>query len=279
MQTIDLYRYQLLPLSQHQQELFSKSFTAEEIRARKNDFFAGIFRRIPSLVHRGVLIRHKEEYLQDDTFIFKLGAHKSVDRDNEEFQKEKIESWPNVTVFIYNRPDTQVIAISRNYRAFSSTKSVATILERTFNSSLREYGLTIQILEQFEKKNFWNVVKKYEGSLTRVRFEMISPNMANLSRVLKVDLKQLNRESNSQKTNLELQAIDGAALEINESNELINGCVEYSSMGAGDIAIKIRGIRKEIRTSETVKSIEIDEMTFEGSNENLIEAVKQVLTR
>lgn len=270
MQTFELFRYQLLPISQHQQDLFFKQLSADDIRAHKNEFFDQVLSDLPSFRHRGFEIRHKVEYHQGKWFIFKLGAHKSVDRDTEEFQKERIESWPNVTVLVNNDPEIQVIAITRNQRAFSSPSSVAKLFERTLYSPLRAYGLTIQIKEQFEKNDFWSLVSQYEGKVLRVRFEMIAPNMANISRVLKVDLKQLNRDSNCQQTNIELQAVDGATLEISKENELIDGCVEYSSMGGGDIAIKIRGLRREVRTSTTVKTVQIDELLLDAPGSDLL---------
>lgn len=279
MQTFELFRYQLLPISQHQQELFSNHLSADEIRARKNEFFDRVLSELPQFRHRGLEIKHKVEYHAAEWFVFKLGAHKSVDRDTEEFRKERIESWPNVTVVVHNDPDTQVISISRNQRAFSSTSSVAKLFERTLTPPLRAYGLTIQIREQFEKNNFWSVVKAHKGKVNRVRFEMIAPNMANISRVLKVDLRQLNRDSNCQKTNLELEALPGAALEITEKNDLIDGCVEYASLGGGDIAIKIRGLKKEIRTSTTVKSVEIDELFLQVPGSDLLGVVKSLLAK
>jgi hypothetical protein len=279
MQTFELFRYQLLPISQHQQELFSRQLTADEIRKKKNEFFDVVLSELPQFRHRGLEIRHKVEYHEGDWFIFKLGAHKSVERDTVEFRKERIESWPNVTVLVHNNPDTQVISISKNQHAFSSTSSVAKLFERTLTPALKAYGLTIQIKEQFEKNNFWSVVKQNAGKVSRVRFEMIAPNMANISRVLKVDLRQLNRDSNCQKTNIELEALPGAALEISEKNELINGCVDYASLGGGDIAIKIKGLKKEIRTSTTVKSVEIDEMFLKVPGVDLLALVTRLLAK
>lgn len=279
MSSFELFRYQLLPASQHQQELFSVPLTAEQIRKKKNEFFSSALAELPQLRHRGLEIKHKALYHEQEWFIFKVGAHKSVDRDTEEFRKEKVESWPNVTVLINNDPSIQVIAISRNPRAFSSTGIVAKMFERTLTSQLRSYGLTIQVREQFESANFWSVVSKNEGNVLRVRFEMVAPNMANISRALKIDLKQLNRETNSQQTNVELEAPPGGALEVSRKNELIDGCVEYSSLGGGDIAIKVRGIRKEIRTSTSVKSVEIDELVLHAPEADFLAVVKGILAK
>lgn len=277
MQSFELYRYQLLPSSQHQQDLFNKPLTADQIRKDKNKFFDQILGKFPLLRHRGLVIKHKVIVHQEELFIFKVGTHKSVDRDTEEFRKERIESWPNVTVLIHNAPDTQVIAISRNQRAFASTGTVAKLIERALTPPLRLYGLTIQIKEQFEKNNFWSVINQYKGRVIRVRFEMIAPNMANISHTLKIDLKQLNRDSNCQKANLELEAVSGAALEVSDNNELINGCVEYASQGGGDIAIKLKGIKKEVRTSTSVKSVQIDELDLQGSINDVSEVMKLFL--
>ena len=79
MQTFELFRYQLLPISQHQQELFSSPLSADEIRARKNEFFDQVLSRLPQFRHRGLEIKHKVEHHVAEWFIFKLGAHKSVD--------------------------------------------------------------------------------------------------------------------------------------------------------------------------------------------------------
>lgn len=279
MSTFELFRYQLLPASQHQHELFSVVLSADQVRERKNEFFDAALKGLSKFGHRGLEIRHRVQLHQDGWFIFKVGAHKTVDRDTEDFQKEKVESWPNVTVIVNNQPEIQVLAISRNPRAFSSTSVVAKLFERTLTSLLREYGLSIQVREQFESANFWTVIGENKGKVLRLRFEMVAPNMANISRALSIDLKQLNRDTNAQQTNIELEAPPGGALEVSPQNELIDGCVEYSSLGGGDIAIKIKGMRKEIRTSTSVRSIEIEELTLQAPAPDLLVALTQLLAK
>ena len=277
MQIFELYRYQLLPASQLQQDLFRQLLSADEIREKKNEFFDAVLGELPVFRHRGLEIKHKVELHDGDWFIFKLGAHNSVDRDTEDFRRERIESWPNITVLLHNNPDTQILAISRNVKAFSSTGSVAKIFGRSLSHTLRSYGLTIVIKEQFEMNSFWSIIRQNVGRVTRVRFEMVSPNMANISRTLKIDFKQLNRESNCQKANLELEAVPGPVLEIKEGNEVMDGCVAYASLGGGDIAVKLRGMKKEIRTSTTVKSVEVDELFLRGPGNELLNIIKRLL--
>ncbi|HEX8478887.1 MAG TPA: hypothetical protein VF663_11165 [Telluria sp.] len=277
MQIFELFRFQLLPISQQQQELFTKTYTVEEIREHKNEFLDSVLTKLPEFLHPRTEIRHKVERHEDELFIFKLSAHKSLSRYTEEFTLEQLETWPNVTVVINNTPDRQVIGISRNLLAFTSGHVVANMLERTLNRPLAEFGLTIQIQEQFAKNNFWEIIDKYRGRIKRVRFEMVSPNMANISHVLKVDLKQLNRESNSQRTSIQLEAVDGASLELSPNNPLIAGCVEYASAGGGDIATKVNGFKKEIRTSTSVTTVAIDSLEMELPKKDALAALNRIL--
>ena len=277
MQIFELYRYQLLPSSQQQNDLFETPLTADQIREKKNHFLNDVLENLPQFRHRGMEIKHKTIFHAGDIFAFKIGAHKTMDRDTADFSREKIENWPNVTVLINNDPAAQVIAISRNQKAFASTKTVANLLEAAISPSIRKYGLTIQVAEQFEENNFWALIEAHKGYVSKVRFEMIAPNMANISQALKIDLKQLNRDTNCQKTNIELETLDGVPLEISRDNKLIDGCVEYASLGGGDIAIKIKGYRKEFRTSTTVKTVAIDELYIEGGGNDLLGNLKELL--
>jgi hypothetical protein len=277
MQIYELFRFQLLPISQHQQELFSKTFTVEQIRERKNEFLNEVLTKLPEFVHPRTEVRHKIERHEDEFFVFKLSAHRKLERYTEDFELERLETWPNVTVVIDNDPDRQVIGISRNILAFSSGHVVANLLQRTLNGALSQYGLTIQIQEQFAKNDFWEIIDKYRGRVKRVKFEMVSPNMANISHVLKVDLKQLNRESNSQRTSIELEAVDGASLELSPDNPLIASCVEYASAGGGDIAIKISGLKTEIRTSTSVSTVAIDSLEMEMPKKDALAALNRIL--
>ncbi len=273
MAAFDLYRYQLLPTSQQQQELFQKTYSADEIRLHKNQFFENALKSELRFSHRNFEINYKIEIYEKLWFIIKIGAHKKVNRDTKEFTKEKLDSWPNVTVVVHNDPKTQIIAISKNIKAFSNTKIVAQIFDIALTEALHSYGLIIQTREQFEKNNFWSVINENPNKIERVRFEMIAPNMANISHALKIDLKQLNRDTNCHKAKIELESLPGTTLEINKDNELINGCVDYSANGGGDIAIKIIGIRKEVRTSKTVKSVKIDELEIKNPTLDLLERI------
>jgi hypothetical protein len=277
MSTFELYRYQLLPSSQLQQDLFSAPFTADQIRARKNEFFSSVLGRFRAISSRTQQIREKIVLNNGDWCAIKLAPGRKVKRSTADFRTESIDNWPHVTIFFNNAPNVQMIGISRNQKAFSETSTVVKILQRSLTHALREFGMVIQIEALFEQEHFWTIINGNRGKVSRVRFEMVAPNMANISHVLKLDLKQLNRDSNCHKANLELEAPPGGALEIDEKDDLIDGCVKYASAGGGDIAVKVMGFKKEIRTSTSVKTIEIEEMNFEGSNAEFLSVMLQLV--
>jgi hypothetical protein len=66
MQTFELFRFQLLPISQQQYELFSNPLSADEIRERKNEFFNEVLSQLPKFRHRGLEIKHKVEHHKSD---------------------------------------------------------------------------------------------------------------------------------------------------------------------------------------------------------------------
>ena len=73
MQTFDLYRYQLLPSSQQQRQLFDKLLSADEIREKKNEFFSDVIQNLPNFDHRTTAIKHKLVSHKGDLFIYKIG--------------------------------------------------------------------------------------------------------------------------------------------------------------------------------------------------------------
>ncbi|CAN1572773.1 hypothetical protein MCEMAEM4_03403 [Burkholderiaceae bacterium] len=277
MATFELFRYQLLPASQeHQQDLFGESLTLDQIKEKKNEIFW-------ELLQEGALF-NSEKLLQKTLFSegywfsIKLAPKRKTVINKPDFRSESVENWPHITVFINNDPAVQIIGVSRNQRAFKDSISVVRTLEKRIGKPLKDRGLTVQFQSIYEQTEFWQLMQQQRGRVERVRFEMISPNMANISGVLKVDLRRLNQESNSQKTTLELEAVAGSALQIDQSDGLISSCVDYSANGGGDIKVKIKGFKKIIRTSTSVRTIEADEIIFEDTNcESLDLLLKGVL--
>lgn len=266
----ELFRYQLLPLTRNVQmdmfpdEKFRSIKTVEELKARKNDIFSYVLNNFPTLQHRQAELNHKVDVDSPPWFVVEINTQKSLKREKPDFKQERIDTWPHVVAIINNQPDVQIIAISRNIRAFNSGAIVAKILQENLGRVLRQYLLSIQVEALFEKSEFWHLVQEYQGRITSVNFELISPNMANISKVLELDLARLNVDTNSHRTDLKLNSSEGGALEMSQQNSLVNSLVEYSSQGGGDIALKVKGIKKTIRTSKSVREITIDEISIQN---------------
>jgi hypothetical protein len=279
-QIIDLYRFQLVPTSgEPQLKLFRDRSpkTPEEAKERKNEYFAISLRELQPLIHRGKTLARREISVSDEFIAFRLGVRKDVERVTRDLEPERIESYPNVLVGIENTPDTQLIGISRNHKAFSSTSVPLGLLERTLNNALREFSLAIHIEALFESSEFWSIADRHRTRIQSVKFELVTPNMANISQALKIDLSGLNKASNSHRTNLELNSPTEGALELDPKNVALNSLVDYASEGGGDISIKIRGMTKRIRTSRSIRTIEVDDFEATGSPESTAAMLREFL--
>lgn len=267
----ELFRYQLLPISQHiQKDMFREVLSAKELKEKKNDFFQEILEEFPTLQYRDAKINIRVDLAISPWYVIEINTQKTLQRDKPDFEKERIDTWPHVIVAINNRPDVQLIAISRNKKAFSSCAVIAKMLQDNFQKFLHEYYLNIQIEALFEKNHFWNLIEEYAGKITSVKFELISPNMANISKALELDLAQLNIDTNSHRTDLKLNSGEGSVLEVNPENTLVNSLVDYSAEGGGDIEIRLKGINKAIRTSKTVREITIDELSAKNLSPDML---------
>lgn len=266
----ELFRYQLLPLTQHIQmdmfpdEAFRGISSVQELRDRKNEIFAHILSGFPGLQYRDADLNHRVDIATPPWLVVEINTQKTLERERKDFETERLDTWPHVVVIINNKPDVQIIAISRNHRAFSSGAVVAKLLQENFQRQLSRYYLNIQVEALFEKNQFWNLVEEYGERITSVNFELISPNMANISKTLELDLAKLNADTNSHRTDLKLNSSEGGVLEIKRDNTLLNSLVDYSSEGGGDIEIKIKRMKKTIRTSKSVREISIDEISLKN---------------
>lgn len=263
--TFDLYRFQLLPISQNlHDDLYIDKLSIEKLKEKKNEIFGDILNSIIKINHKSFDIIQKNIPIGGDWIAFKIGAKKHVEIGTTDLKKTTIDSWPHITVIVNNNPEIQTIAISRNTKAFSSTGVVCKLLQRNLEHSLRARQLTMHIKPIFDKKDFWDIVSRHEHEISSVKFELISPNMSNISKCLTIDLKTINEETNSHRTNVELNSDRGASLELGESNRVVSGLVEYAAQGGGNISIKVQGVRQKIQTNTEIKTLEIDEFTVDN---------------
>ena len=101
--------------------------------------------------------------------------------------------------------------------------------------------------------------------------------MANISNALELDLAKLNEDTNSHRTDLKLNSGEGSTLEVNENNILINSLVDYSAEGGGDIELKMKGVKKTIRTSKTVRELSVDEFSAKNLSPDMLTMIFEKL--
>lgn len=264
----ETFRYHLVPISvKNQLKIFGNNYSPEEIKSRKNEFLSEILtQNFTNISGRNSSLPLRLEKSEDDIFIFKI-ANKKTTEITKDFKTEKIDHEPFIYIVFNNDPSIQKIIIERNLNVFSSTDYVKNMLDKTLNSKLELYGLTIHIEKTFDKAEFWELIKKNQGKIQGLKFELIKPNLADISKTFKNDLRRLVDSTNSHKTNFNLNAPPKGTLEnLNKGNKQLNSLVEYNSEGGGaDIKIKIKGIKKTKSTSNMVCETSIDEVILSGN--------------
>jgi hypothetical protein len=278
MARFHLYRYQLLPIEQEVQLDFdSHVLHLDELKQRKNEFFVKTLAEMKKLEWSRADIKHKMVYNAGNSIAFLVGANRGQTIETEDFERLTIDDWPSALVAIDNEPTVQMMAIEVEHRAFHKTRTLAGILQDNLNKALRQYLLHISIMPIFDKAEFWQIVSTYKGQITRVRFDMVSPNMSNIAASLKVDLHELNRSTNVQHTTLELKSDKRNSLTLSPDDETISSLVDYSSKGGGNISVKVRGLQKIIQTSDSTKEINAGDIEISvNSPEQLPETMKML---
>ncbi len=273
--TFDVYRFQLLPTSKViQTRIDDPHLTYDKLVEKKNKIFEKIVLS-KSMTFKGKSseVIHSSNKIGSDYISLHFGIPRKDVIEKEDFTKEEIQRYPDLKIFINNNPFEQLIFIQRNYKAISKTESIVRLLERNLLKYLANYQLAIYIQPLYTEIEFWDLVNKYNKRITRLIFEFIKPNLSNISGGLAEDLKQFQGDSNAHKGKLELEAPKKGALEIDAASIEIKGLVNYSAKGGGDISVKVKGLRKKIKTSKGTKTIEIDEAILNNPNSEILDSL------
>lgn len=279
MARFNIYRYQLLPIEQGAQlSLFdNQTLTTAQLRQRKNEFFAKAVTEVDSFESPRAELVHRLELYSDELIVIRIAVNRRQRIETKDFETRQVDDWPSLLVVINNDPNIQLMAIEVESRGFRKTQTVAGILQSGFNASLQKYSLHMSIMPIFDKADFWEVVDEYRNQITQVKFEMVSPNMSSIAESLKLDLHALHDLTNTQETTLELTSDKNASLTLPKDNEFLNSLVDYSANGGGNISVKARGVKKTIRTSDSVKEFEIGDLEISANDtEQLAAAVKLI---
>ena len=274
----NIFRYHLLPIDSNPKilELFpKKKYSFDELKVIKNDILKKILESLEDSDSNTNPLKLEDK--DDELFLFKI-AQKKQATITHNFKNKIVNNEPYVYVVINNNKDIQKIAISENFDAFSTTTVVKNLLKTILRKELRKFGLNIEIEQIFSSISFWEFIKTYKYKISYLNFEYIKPNMANISGKLPEDFKKLAENVNSHESHLTLKAPENGVLEnIDKKNKVISGLVDYSSLGGGNIKVKIKGIRKQKSTSENPGFIEIREIDLEGQADQIIKLYKTIV--
>jgi hypothetical protein len=247
----DYFRYQLVPKKTIQTTIDGVASTYEDIKAKKNDYFAEVLKAVRFKNSKGDLpykLIHDEEKL----FYIWLSNIRQK-RYIQDFKETIVMTNPFVDILIDNTPTNQVIAISKNIDAFEDSKAVVKILIQTLNRYLDKYNITLHIQAIFQKDEFWHIINARK-SIKKITFEIIKPNISNISDVFRGELRELVEDTNSHQTLIVLNAPDNGALNcINQQNARIDSIVDYSAEGGGNIKVKFLNEKKTYQTEQSIK--------------------------
>ena len=278
--TFETYRFQILPISKNIQLTIDNEVASyEELVEKKNQFLADILNKEKLIFeHSKSIITLRFDGTDENIFLFRINVLRKLKRHTPDFKEEQIEDYPAVTIAIHNDKTKQIIAIERNAKAFAHPETVSHIIENNLNRHLKSKNLAIYIEPIYSKKDFWDVVAKYENRIRQLDFELIRPNMSNISSKIDEQLKVLENSVDAHKLNLKLQSSKVANLIVDRQNPQIDGLVDYASQGGGNISFKIKGLQKSVKTTKTPTEINVDELELKNlSTQELINILKLIL--
>jgi len=248
------------------------------MRRQKNQFLADALKGATKFSYRNLRIVHRLEQTENDLwFLLRLASRHDTEIDTKDFRQERVENWPNVVVVFNNDPSVQKIAVSENRRAFTNSDVVIHAVVSTLNEILKQSQMVLVVEPIFEQYVFWDIVERYRGRILQVSFDLISPNMANISGGLMIDLAALNQDTNTHRTRLEINSEEQSALELNERSKLLKSIVTYAADGAGNISLRIRGMKKRVSTRTQTREVTIDEIEVEKINLEALKSIKELL--
>ncbi len=262
------FRYQILPISQHiQMELFDHRLSSlESLKAHKNEIFEEALLSVQEFYFTRAEIIHRILYCRHHLIVLEIGVNRSISRQLKDFSEEILDNWPSILVVINNHPDSQLVAIELDRKVFYRTTTVANILENNLNEILRKKQLQVRFMPTFEKSQFWEIVSRYSDRVIQVEFEMISPNLSNISKSLNLDLAALRDRTNTQETLLRLKSDKESHLTLSPDDAFISSLVAYSAEGGGNVSLKIKGVKRKFKTENSISEIEIRDIEIKSKS-------------
>ena len=274
----ELFRYQLLPVDRFMQpDLFREISSVEQLLEKKNQIFQEALAAQDDFSSRKHVTEVKKRVEESDFFLYQIAHNKKINRETRDFRKEPIDTWPSILVAVWNHPDKQYIAVQKRTTAFASSETVVKLILGKIEPQLTHVNLRAVYEPLFEKQQFWSMLRQHQGKIKSVEFEIVTPNMANISGTLPDDLKAFAKCTNSTRNKLKIESEPDASLHLDKDNPTLKGLVDYSSSGGGNISVRIDGVKKTYNTARTVKEIALGELEMSGSSEQVVAALKELM--
>lgn len=262
----EVFRYQLVVDKVLQLNMYDNK-SIEDIRADKNNILQKLITENTfKFYHSQSEIYSKLLHTNGTLSYFRLGVKRNTKVFKKDFSEDYIESYPNIIVAINNDPNVQKIAIQNNTQVFRDCNTVSHIIQNTIDPKIKKNNLSFFVEPLFDKQDFWNLIKKYPKQVKQLTFNLISPNLANISKNLNLDLKSLYEDTNTLKTKVELNADEESYLDIKESSTFVNSLVNYSAEGGGNIQMKVKGVRRALNTAQSPSDFNVDELMLKSEN-------------
>lgn len=246
MARFTIYTYLFKPINEpFQPELFSPEVNAAESMERKLEIFADFFKAdSPFKFQRGnQRYDHMVCGLRDGIIVMQI-ANNTQQVHEKQFNRWTEEDHPSLYVLIDNRADgKQVMAIENRGLAFSDTKTVANIMEESFNRRLYPHRLQVQVNAKYHTHEFWDVVSQYDKGIASVTFKFPYPNLPEISDMVGKFYNDLAIRTNSEpKTTLTTPAKERMKLE--QGDPIIEQMIKASSASGKLILMRPKGAQK-----------------------------------
>ena len=274
-----IYTYQFKPVSNPQTAFDREFIPLSERMEKKQEYLDSFFKKESDnkFKFKNKHFKHKLLFNEGGVIIFKLANQKNTSFE-EDFQKKQLTVSPSCFVIIDNRKDIQRIYVEHRSASFSEPNFVANIIQSTFSRYLNGFGLNIEVDKEYQESEFWNIIKMYPQGVTMVRFQLKYPNLPRVWASVQEVIKDTSKDTNSHETILQYKSDDDGCLEINEQNEQLNGLAKASANSGSVITLKAKGVKAYIKTGNTEKGIEIDDLEIKLTQDLLENAFEKIIT-
>ena len=251
MATYAIYNYQFDKIVEHARQgefegMETVLMSADEAFPKKQEIFGEILNK-DYKKEKAIDVIHftnghgSKEYIHrhlmpptDDIVIMRVANRKSQTIVDENLREKQVDDYQNCIVMIDNRPGIQRMLIENKKTAFRDVKSLAAILQYTFNRLLRHYSLTISLDHLQDSRQFWqyaNDRRTYPKGFYRICFKLPYPNLERLRKVYDRLFSQAQKSFDS-RLNMDFTNPEGQ-VRLDENDPYQNEAIKWVMEEAG----------------------------------------------